>query len=102
MNKYVVIYGLPVLAFYDINKPNYSLCFPHLLSITDIIKDLASQGGEVANITVNIDNIQGNLTRYLHEWFGKRLEYYLDDSLEFSGTISSIQSSETLSLTVIM
>ena len=103
MNKHVIINSTPPFAFYDASKPaNYELAFPQLLSISDFIKELAIEGGEVANMTVSIDNVQGGLTSYLNGWFNKECAYYLNNSLQFTGKISTIQSGDTISLTVIM
>ena len=102
MAKHLVIYAQPNIVFYDTTQPaTPEFAFESLISITDIITELSQSGGEVANITVNIDNVNGELTRYFDGWFGTIAEYWKDGKKIFSGTVSTIQSSATLQLTII-
>jgi len=102
MSKYVAILSSPNIAFYDFDKPvGYELAFQNLINVTDIITELALSGGEVANITINIDNVNGEFTKFIEYWFNSIAEYWQNGVKIFEGKISSIQSSATLQLTVI-
>lgn len=102
MNNKIIIAGTPNFVFYDNVKPNdYDLEYDRLIDVTDIITELNQSGGEVANITVNIDNIGGELTKYLDSWFNAIVEYWQDGTLFFQGSIATIQSDSTIQLTVV-
>lgn len=102
MSEKIIIFGTPTFVFYDTDKPNqYDMEFDTLIDVTDIITDLNISGGEVANITVNIDNVDGKLTKYLDDWFNAAVEYWQDGKKVFQGTIATIKSDTALQLTVI-
>ena len=102
MSHQVFIHSLPNFCFFDVDKPSSpDLSFQSLIDVTDIITALSQSNGEVANITVNIENIDGYFTQFIYSWFNAYTEYFSNGVKVFGGHIATIKSGDTLQLTVV-
>ena len=94
MSNHIIINGEIDIALYSTPKPTLTAdaSFPRLLEIPPAVSEMASEGGEIANISLDIENQGGSLTALLAgHVMGYPATLYADGVAQFSGRVTDIK-----------